>query len=650
MLGRAAIPIAMTVFLIVVTISLALFIGPFYNALGMTAGMEDYADNPLYAFLFLGMVIVMALVILLLRKVLKRRRLKLKYLLALAVLLSTTTVLTPFMDMAANGAPEIWKEYHFDVVGANRALPLDPLDLDEGLLVLTDSSFHALKRGKGEYTEISSVKGLTMVYDPSYNAGIWTILGVKDGKATVWSITTDGGIEQEWEPVHQNSAFALVGTSTANVEGNPYIMSFWNGTGSNYDIILKNIGPDGKVSRLNLSNGPFLPVTGISNDRTFFRTNSSFHLTVLRERNGTIMDWGGSAIGGPSLNITWSKADGDVVLAWSDTPIWMDPPNPPSRENLDMAFHLFNSPSDIKSGLYSITDVPYVSPYLVTVVHEVTFENDRGPIQALYVDGRTLFVRTGSQVGPYDETSYLLSETPIGLFATEIDGTVIIVDDDTISMGRLSSEERLQWWVQGSAFLLALGMVILIMKKPKWWLIDLAGILMGAGVVALMGISFPLLFTLLLLVLLAGYDAVAVYKTKHMIALADSVVEAKMPILLVFPMKMNYRYEDETNLMDPKRKRRSLFMGLGDVIIPGILIVSAFSFLPNYGGTWIFGLIPPNLGVALFTLAGMLMGYAVLIGFVLKGKAHAGLPPLNGGSILMFLLGHLLIYGTFVFW
>jgi presenilin-like A22 family membrane protease len=280
----------------------------------------------------------------------------------------------------------------------------------------------------------------------------------------------------------------------------------------------------------------------------------------------------------------------------------------------------------------------------------VTTGNEFGRVQALYVQGETLYVRTGTRDGPFDRESYTLSETPIGLFATEIDGTVIIVDDDTVSMGKLSSDERMQWWLQGSAFLLALGLVILIMKKPKWWLIDLAGILMGAGVVALMGISFPLLFTMLLLVLLAGYDAVAVYKTKHMIALADSVVEAKMPILLVFPMRLDYRYEDETNLMDPKRKRRSLFMGLGDVIIPGILIVSAYSFLPAYGGTWLFGFVPPNLGVALFTLSGMLMGYAILIGFVLKGKAHAGLPPLNGGSILMFLLGHLLLYGTIVFW
>jgi presenilin-like A22 family membrane protease len=174
--------------------------------------------------------------------------------------------------------------------------------------------------------------------------------------------------------------------------------------------------------------------------------------------------------------------------------------------------------------------------------------------------------------------------------------------------------------------------------------------LMGAGVIAIMGISFPLPFTLLILVLLAVYDFISVYKTKHMIALADSVVEAKMPILLVFPMKWSYRYEDETNLMDPKRKRESLFMGLGDVIIPGILILSAATFLSPVGGIRLFGFIYPPVAVALFALVGMLVGWGSLMFFVIRGKAHAGLPPINSGTILGFIIGMLVVYGTVVFW
>jgi presenilin-like A22 family membrane protease len=150
--------------------------------------------------------------------------------------------------------------------------------------------------------------------------------------------------------------------------------------------------------------------------------------------------------------------------------------------------------------------------------------------------------------------------------------------------------------------------------------------------------------------LLAVYDFISVYKTKHMISLADSVVEAKMPILLVFPMRWSYRYEDETNLMDPKRKRESLFMGLGDVIIPGILILSSATFLSPVGGLRMFGFIYPPVAVAVFSLIGMLAGWGSLMFFVLKGKAHAGLPPINTGTILGFIIGHLIVYGTIVFW
>jgi len=42
---------------------------------------------------------------------------------------------------------------------------------------------------------------------------------------------------------------------------------------------------------------------------------------------------------------------------------------------------------------------------------------------------------------------------------------------------------------------------------------------------------------------------------------------------------------------------------------------------------------------ALGTIIGSLAGLVVLLWFVNKGKPQAGLPPLNGGAIIGFLIG-----------
>ena len=67
-----------------------------------------------------------------------------------------------------------------------------------------------------------------------------------------------------------------------------------------------------------------------------------------------------------------------------------------------------------------------------------------------------------------------------------------------------------------------------------------------------------------------------------------------------------------------------MFMGLGDIIIPGTLIVSS-----KLSMGW---------SVGLGALVGSLIGFTVLMSFVLKGKPQAGLPLLNGGAILGFLI------------
>ena len=81
-----------------------------------------------------------------------------------------------------------------------------------------------------------------------------------------------------------------------------------------------------------------------------------------------------------------------------------------------------------------------------------------------------------------------------------------------------------------------------MISYPEWYVIDLSGVILAAGVAAIFGISFGLLPALLLLIGLAIYDAWAVYRTGHMVDLADSVMDLKLPILLVMPKSRSYSF------------------------------------------------------------------------------------------------------------
>ena len=50
--------------------------------------------------------------------------------------------------------------------------------------------------------------------------------------------------------------------------------------------------------------------------------------------------------------------------------------------------------------------------------------------------------------------------------------------------------------------------------------------------------------------------------------------------------------------------------------------------------------------VGLFTMLGSLVGFFILMIFVLSGRPQAGLPLLNGGAILGYLFGALLFAGN----
>jgi presenilin-like A22 family membrane protease len=134
-----------------------------------------------------------------------------------------------------------------------------------------------------------------------------------------------------------------------------------------------------------------------------------------------------------------------------------------------------------------------------------------------------------------------------------------------------------------------------------------------------------------LLVLLAIYDAISVYRTKHMITMAEGIMDLKLPILFVIPKHLRYSFLQEK--VKKEGEREAFFMGLGDAIMPTLLVVSASIFIHTTGGNTY-----PVLGAMLGTLA----GFVVLFALVMKGKPQAGLPFLNSGVILGFFIGVLL--------
>ena len=179
-----------------------------------------------------------------------------------------------------------------------------------------------------------------------------------------------------------------------------------------------------------------------------------------------------------------------------------------------------------------------------------------------------------------------------------------------------------------------LAIMLLLHFYPEWYIIDAFGILVCAGISSLFGLSMTILPALLLLVVLAVYDAISVYKTRHMISLAEGAIKIKAPMLFVVPKSLDYSFridQEISSSSDETRKRGAYFLGLGDAIIPTILVISASWSLPAGG---FYGLSLPVLGAMLGTYLGFL-----LLMTTSRDRPQAGLPFLNSGVILGFLVG-----------
>ena len=160
------------------------------------------------------------------------------------------------------------------------------------------------------------------------------------------------------------------------------------------------------------------------------------------------------------------------------------------------------------------------------------------------------------------------------------------------------------------------GMIFAVLKQVFHQLKNVAAIVSSAGAGAVFGFTFGFMTSLVFLFILAIYDYISVFKTKHMVTMANEIVQRDMAFTI----------SAEKTL--PTGKKSRLDLGTGDLSLPIMVEVSAYA-------------ISPTLAVAAF--CGATLG--TLFVLYMAWKEHAvlpALPPIATG-IFIFTIGTILL-------
>ncbi len=168
-----------------------------------------------------------------------------------------------------------------------------------------------------------------------------------------------------------------------------------------------------------------------------------------------------------------------------------------------------------------------------------------------------------------------------------------------------------------------------LFRKPNWIVVNVTGLIMSIGIAAIWSLFLGLYFAIALLILMAVYDYISVFKTKHMVTLAKVALDQNIPMLFVMPESKDF---DMTNLKigEESGDNKAVLLGFGDVAIPSVLVVSSAVY--GSGISILFLLLPLFGGIA-----GM-----VYLMFFMKRRPAPGLPAINSGVLAGFAIAYLL--------
>jgi len=183
------------------------------------------------------------------------------------------------------------------------------------------------------------------------------------------------------------------------------------------------------------------------------------------------------------------------------------------------------------------------------------------------------------------------------------------------------------WFMPVIATVLALALVVIFWAYQSVLIQNAAMILTIAGIGAAIGISLLPITVVYILVIFSFYDIISVYKTGHMIKMAQAMIESRAIFGFVIP--------------EPGRTVRAkisgvapgqgfMILGSGDVIFPLLLSVSVISISLAHA-----------VIIAVFGALGLFLMHLIFSNQEVR-RPMAALPPIALMAIIGYLLANLI--------
>ena len=158
------------------------------------------------------------------------------------------------------------------------------------------------------------------------------------------------------------------------------------------------------------------------------------------------------------------------------------------------------------------------------------------------------------------------------------------------------------------------------------WMQDLVMLLTLAGIGAIFGLALTPLTVVIILVILSFYDIIAVYKTGHMVKLAETMIQARAIFGFIIPTALSGFRENVTKV---RPGEEFMILGSGDVILPLLLAASLVRISVSQAAV-----------VVVFACLGLLITNLLFTSQKTR-RPMAALPPIAAMSIIGYLVASL---------